>query len=415
MKKLMMMLLAMASMAVQAQVNDNPSEDTEDNVLFYETFDGMTGKGGNDGNWNIGPSLNMFSFSTEGTVNEGWSNISTLIIPTDVRPAYQCVCIGTTGNLVSPALENLSSAAILTFRAGATKDYKSRLKVTVMNAGEFVGQDGSKEVFIDLPSKEFGEYSFIIKNCTAKTQLAFTNPDVGTALLLDDVKLEGLVNLDENKNNMLTIVQHNGEETAVVLGRTLSPEYWNTICLPFAMNQEQITAAFGEGTKVAAFKKASSLLKKELVFENVSEMEAGVPYLIKPQEEVSNAIVENVTIKASLNHTVTKGVCSFVGTTSTIALPNNSHIKYYILGENGQLSQSEVDENNICNILGLRAYFLGVDENYTINVDGTATSISTIDGGEKTAAKGTYDLNGRQVSNPTNGIFIKEGKKVVIK
>lgn len=405
----MTFLLSLLCMAVQAQEIDNPNETIEEDTIFYESFDGMNGKGGNDDDWNISWSINMLSFSTEGTINEGWCNTLT-----DVRPANKCVCIGTTGNLVSPALTNLKGAAILSFRAGSTKNFHSKLKITIMNAGEFVGQDGSNKMTISLPDKEFGTYSFIIKNCTDKTQISFTNPDAFKALLLDDVKLVNLVSIDENKNNLLTITRYNNKKKDVIIGRTLSPNYWNTICLPFALSQEQIAATFGEGTQVAALESVTSGIlggKKEINFKSVSEMKTGIPYIIKTQEEVSNAIAEDVTIKLISNPFVIKGICQFIGTNSPISLPT----KMYVLGENGSLQLADYS-NKFYTVPGLQAYFSGVNENYTIKVDGVITDIQTINSDtNKNVSETIYDLNGRKVNSDAKGIVIKNGKKIIIK
>ena len=74
---------------------------------------------------------------------------------------------------------------------------------------------------------------------------------------------------------------------------------WNTISLPFALNASQIEAIFGTGTIVQ--KLSSSELKSNteinLVFEEVTSMDAATPYLIKPEKNVDAGILlEDVTI-----------------------------------------------------------------------------------------------------------------------
>lgn len=182
MKKIKMMLLMMLAVAgINSAKAQGDSQDKE--VLFYESFDNMNGKGGNDGNWNIDYSLKMWEFSTKGTINSGWNNTLT-----DVRPANKCVIIGTTGNLVSPTISNLTDDVILTFLAGSTKNYDTKLKITIENGGVFAETD-QHIMTIDLPNKEFGTFSFNLKNCSANTKIAFTNPETFNALLLDEVKI----------------------------------------------------------------------------------------------------------------------------------------------------------------------------------------------------------------------------------
>ena len=197
-----MMLLMM--LAVAGINSANAQGDSQDNeVRFYESFDNMNGKGGNDGNWNIDYSTSMWEFSTKGTINSGWTNKSS-IIRTDIRPAYKCVVIGTTGNLVSPTISNLTDDVILTFLAGSTKNYNTKLKITIENGGVFA-ETGKNIMTIDLPNKEFGTFSFNLKNCSANTKIAFTNPEAFNALLLDEVKI---VNNKKEENGPTTGINH---------------------------------------------------------------------------------------------------------------------------------------------------------------------------------------------------------------
>lgn len=55
-------------------------------------------------------------------------------------------------------------------------------------------------------------------------------------------------------------------------------------------------------------------------------------------------------------------------------------------------------------------------EQYTLTVT-AATSIKAIDNGQPAtdSTEDYYDLSGRRVSKPTKGVFIQNGKKVVIK
>ena len=61
------------------------------------------------------------------------------------------------------------------------------------------------------------------------------------------------------------------------------------------------------------------------------------------------------------------------------------------------------------NLLALYTYAGGI---YLLDVDAVNTSISPVVNGENTATY--YDLMGRKVDSPTRGIYIKEGRKVVI-
>lgn len=401
-----MLLLASVGMTVSAQ-SDGVSE-TPSDTLFYESFDNMAGEGGNDGNWNVSYSLKGWTYSTEGTINEGWSNTLT-----DVRPANKCILIGTNGNLLSPELANLDGAAVLTFRAGATKNSNVTLKVTVLMGGEFV-ETGGKTAKLELPKNEFGTFKLIMRGCSSKTRISFTNTGALKAFLLDDVTLTDMVSLDEDKNNFATITRYNGKVVDVVLKRTLSPDCWNTICLPFAMTSQQIADVFGEGVHVAELKSASTL-KKTLNFEDVAAMEAGMPYLIRPAAEVSDPIILGVKMQLLTNPMVIKGLYSFIGATSQVTLL----AKFTVLGDDNRLKDAEKD-GNFYKMQGLRAYFMlpssQEPDDVTVIVNGTATAIDAIDNAATAKPDGrVFNLNGQQVGKAAHGLYIVNGKKVVLK
>lgn len=89
----------------------------------------------------------------------------------------------------------------------------------------------------------------------------------------------------------------------VTLDRKLG-EKWNTIVLPFALTDVQVTKMFGEGAKVAAYK--GSTVNGDQVtlnFEEQTSMEAQTPYMIKPGTNASKK-VNGVFLEAAALKTV---------------------------------------------------------------------------------------------------------------
>lgn len=87
----------------------------------------------------------------------------------------------------------------------------------------------------------------------------------------------------------------------VTLNRKLG-EKWNTIVLPFALDETQVTEMFGEGAKVAAY--TGSTVNGDHVTLNFVEqtsMEAQTPYMIKPgtsaRYKVNGVILEPAGLK----------------------------------------------------------------------------------------------------------------------
>ena len=73
--------------------------------------------------------------------------------------------------------------------------------------------------------------------------------------------------------------------------RTLTPNKWTTICLPFNLKGSQVAQAFGDGTKVSTLQKLDGIcLRFEAAPDIASNLntviiEAGKPYIIKPTKE----------------------------------------------------------------------------------------------------------------------------------
>ena len=90
--------------------------------------------------------------------------------------------------------------------------------------------------------------------------------------------------------------------------RTIKAGEWSTICLPFAMTGEEVTAAFGDDVQLADFidyeveeDEEENIVKINVNFENLDPtdgMEANYPYLIKINkteditEFTANAVIE---------------------------------------------------------------------------------------------------------------------------
>ena len=128
-----------------------------------------------------------------------------------------------------------------------------------------------------------------------------------------DVRLFKVADLDAITLNENETCTPEAKVADVTLNRTLTTR-WNSIVLPFAVNKKQIAAQFGEGTVVAAYKDATiDETSTTLNFEVVEEMQANVPYLIKPTLAGDTYTFEGVAIKAADNLEAGEGEIKFVG------------------------------------------------------------------------------------------------------
>lgn len=211
----------------------------------------------------------------------------------------------------------------------------------------------------------------------------------------------------------------------VTLQRTLSKDYWNTFCVPFALDVEQVAQYFGEGTQLRTYE--GNCNNNIVYFATVDNIEAGKPYIMKP----GNAVVQNPTFEG-VSMVATgldeKGNPQAVGDASTVQMKGiynqillNADQTELFLGDN-DLFYYPLDNVDARTIGGLRAYFIvpqGTDiKKLRANLDGTPTSLDTIFDTEESNAP-VYNLQGQCVGNSLralkSGIYIQNGKKVVVK
>lgn len=228
---------------------------------------------------------------------------------------------------------------------------------------------------------------------------------------LDETKTDNVIETYENAN--------------VTLQRTLSKDYWNTFCVPFALDAEQVAQYFGEGTQLRTYE--GNCNNNIVYFATVDNIEAGKPYIMKP----GNAVVTNPTFEG-VSMVATgldeNGNPQAVGDASTVQMKgiyNQILLKTdkteLFLGDN-DLFYYPINDINARTIGGLRAYFIvpqGTDiKKLRANLDGTPTSLGTIFDTEESNAP-VYNLQGQCVGNSLralkSGIYIQNGKKVVVK
>lgn len=255
--------------------------------------------------------------------------------------------------------------------------------------------------------------------------VVFTNTDQARAtkiIVTVEVPKAKSYTLDETKTQNVIETYENAN---VTLQRTLSKEYWNTFCVPFALDAEQVAQYFGEGTQLRTYE--GNCNNNIVYFTTVDNIEAGKPYIMKP----GNAVVQNPTFEG-VSMVATgldkNGNPQAVGDASTVQMKgiyNQILLKTdkteLFLGDN-DLFYYPIDNIDARTIGGLRAYFIvpqGTDiKKLRANLDGTPTSLGTIFDTEESNAP-VYNLQGLCVGNSLralkSGIYIQNGKKVVVK
>lgn len=188
---------------------------------------------------------------------------------------------------------------------------------------------------------------------------------------------------------------------------------YGTICLPYVASYAgaEVYSISGKDASGISLSKVTGLL------------EAGKPYFYMASDvngKDNAGTVRNVNFFRADFGTVDDPVENngLIGTFEAITAPQGA--KYYVLSNNKLYyttdaevkvgaNKAYIDKNQIVNKGGGAAKaFIDFDELEATGIDAVDTA-KTLKGGK------FYDLSGREVANPTRGLYIVNGKKVLIK
>lgn len=393
---------------------------SETKPLFYESFDNCNGIGGND---------NKFTGTSNSTVfydNKGWTGAA-------VNGAKQCVKLGsrsTKGYLKTPSISAIKNRCILSFKAASWADDNTVINVSI-TSGKLSYKNGepTQTITINPSDQEWTDYSMIVSGVSESFTIKFECPSTKKRCFLDEVKLIEVeeagskeITLDENGDNMVEAA----ENVNVTLKRTLYGDGgWNTLCVPFTLTEAQTKAAFGADVEL---RELESVAGNTLTFKKVNSVTANVPCLIK----LSEAYAKDTYTFTGVNTVAAKvddfgsdkvnAAISFIGIYSSKdvtewATEGKDYVAY--LGANNTFFKAKAGTK----MKAFRAFFV-IPENTPASavkavIDGNATGIEdlVIDGVKANGR--VYNLNGQYVGNSLNGlqsgIYIQNGKKIVVK
>ena len=236
--------------------------------------------------------------------------------------------------------------------------------------------------------------------------------------------------LSDNSSNGATLSAWaaDGKTRNVMLaGRTLYKDGdWNTLCLPFAMTEEQVSAQLAPARLMTLGTSSFSGGTLTLNFEEGTTIEAGKPYIVKwtaGGANIENPIFTGVTVSTATAPFVTASV-DFIGTTSPVTLTGGDRTKLYLGAANTLYYPSADVTINSC-----RAYFElkgGISagdlpnniQAFVLNFGGEETDIITIENERvKSENESWFSIDGRKLTGKPSakGIYINNGKKVIIK
>jgi len=299
----------------------------------------------------------------------------------------------------------------------------------------FTGSDGEIATLqIDVSADmSAGDYPVYIKNITLSetdiknhydTELVESTITIGTPADTRTV-------LDETS----TAVPEAATGVDVRVRRTIKANEWSTICLPFAMTEAQCKAAFGDDVVLADFTGCSvddETGDITVNFTDVTAIEANHPYIIKVSAAVTEFTVDGVDIAPEDDPCVDRDE-ETTGSGRNKKTTYNSFIGTYVAETVVPDYALFLSDNQFWFSTGntrmkaFRAYFdLATAGAEYEDAEAAARVFMAFDKGETTGignltpalseGEGVYyNLAGQQVAAPSKGLYIVDGKKVVLK
>ena len=200
---------------------------------------------------------------------------------------------------------------------------------------------------------------------------------------------------------------------APTYSRSFVADKITTVCLPFAL-----TAA--EAATLGTFYTLSIFDGSTLHFTSVDAPAANTPYLVVPTTTALTLSETNKSIAitpASQETAITN--IEFIGTLASTKIPASDATYSYYAYNNGGLVKITT---NAATLPAFRAYFKvetaainNASRSIGISFDDESTGISSIQETPCLMQNDVYDLQGRRVAKPEKGLYVVNGKKVVIK
>ncbi len=197
----------------------------------------------------------------------------------------------------------------------------------------------------------------------------------------------------------------------------VADDTWYTICLPFNVAKEQLVEVFGgENVELRTFHHMEGMV---MYFKSVENLEAGVPYLIKPNKNLDNILFENVKIDMAAQPNLRVGADGYFmqGTyQATVLNPDGTNL---FLGDNNTFFRPSENDHRM---KGTRVYFIiprkAVGKVLSYDTETIVDGIVDVEVNSQSNSQKVYNINGVYVGSSlkslTPGVYIVDGKKVVV-
>ena len=250
------------------------------------------------------------------------------------------------------------------------------------------------EMFFIVPTA--GDYKLVLTN---------GNSSEDNAVVISNIKLFSTDALVFADGAVPTYAP--GTYPAVKIDRSLTADKWATAVYPFAVS----------GVEKIAVLDSYDATTGQLNFKSAKSSAANVPFLMRSNAGLSEISLNNVNVEA-INETpsAVASELHFIGSYAETEITNEQ--KNYVLKDNYIHPVGE----NPATINPYRAYFQvdqegqeGEARALTLFIDGEVTGISELVKMNNEQHGQVYDLQGRKVEKTAKGLYILNGKKVVVK
>lgn len=197
----------------------------------------------------------------------------------------------------------------------------------------------------------------------------------------------------------------------------VADDTWYTICLPFNVAQKQLVEVFGgENVELRTFDHMEGMV---MYFKSVENLEAGVPYLIKPNKNLDNLLFENVKIDMVAHPDLQVGADGYFMKGTYQATELNPDGTNLFLGDNNTFFRPSENDHRM---KGTRVYFIiprkAVGKVLSYDTETIVDGIVDVEVNSQSNSQKVYNINGVYVGdnlqNLTPGVYIVDGKKVVV-
>lgn len=287
---------------------------------------------------------------------------------------------------------------------------------TLMNTEWFKPQYTANGVALSPTTNEYGETYYSVTMPADTVLLAYATA-TDFELLDDDSQVSRW-----NRNDYRIAMSDGVLCNVTIKGRTLYKGIWNTLCLPFNLDDFEGTPLKDATVKTLA---SSSYANGTLTlnFTTATTIEAGKPYLVKwaSGDNIDDPVFENVTIRDTLAPTVTDCV-DFIGSFDIAYLTGQDRTVLYLGGDNKLYYPiNDMKVNAFRGYFRLKNGLTAGDlptngaKNFVLNFGDSTTEIVNYQLSTVNSNDSWYSIDGRRLQGkPTQkGVYIRNGKKII--